>query len=316
MRRSYILGDGLFPNTEESPALRFRSATRILGHKRKRKRMNKTIVIAGAALVGMIGCQTALKSANNAVADWKDNRCEVKVLKSSVEDKDIAKSIETLAVVPYGLYQSTVVLVDKLAPDEKVRPEFAAAKKYLTEEINAGNTVDVAMKNVAGKIKAEFGPEALARIKKYSEELKSRKANGSLDKLLSEQTSLQERVNAAVKDVSERTTAILATVQKIKGNPLYVAGQVSKAKDDLAFISAQLTDSGKGLALAGTIITLEISDASAKVTVKAGEGMVKGGKIMINGVEYTCEAAGDAVAIPLTDLMIAMADTGDGVKED
>lgn len=277
--------------------------------------MNKLMMAATVAMVGVIGCQTMLKSTNSAIADWKNNRCEVKLLKSSVEDKDIAKSIETLAVVPYGLYQGTVALVDKLAPDEKVRPEFAAAKKYITEEINAGNSIDVAMKNVSDKIKSEFGPEALARIKKYAADLKSKKSDGTLDKLLAEGTSLQEKVKVSLDDVTQRTTAILVAVQKIKGNPLYVAGQVSMAKDDLAFITKQLKDSGEGLALAGAVVTLEIGDATAKLTVKVGAGMVKGGKLVINGVGYAYEAAGDAVTIPLTDLMIAMADTGDGVVE-
>ena len=83
----------------------------------------------------------------------------------------------------------------------------------------------------------------------------------------------------------------------------------------MAFISAQLADSGKGLALAGAIITLEIGNATVKVTIKVGEGMVKSGKLVSDGVEYTCEVVGDAVAVPLTDFMIAMANTNDGVTE-
>lgn len=278
--------------------------------------MNKIKVVVGALVLAVVGCQSAIDSTESAIANWKDTRCELKLLKSSVNDPDVAKTLETLDIVPFGIYKGVVALVDQIAPDEKVRAEFAYFAKCLKEAAADKRVLDEKLiKEITAKVNDKFGPDAMKRIAKYAADVKKKNADGTFAKLQAEAASLNEKIAAATKDVMERKNAIIASVQKLKGNPLYVAGQVAKATKDLDVILSQLKDASKGLALATALITLEIADAGAKVTMKVGEGMLKGGKLIINGVAITCEAVGDAVAIPLTDLAIAMADTGDGVTE-
>ena len=70
MRRSYILGGGSFPNTEEPPALRFQSATRILGHSKEMK-MKQIVKMSCATLIGVavLGCKTKAIPSDYSIGD-------------------------------------------------------------------------------------------------------------------------------------------------------------------------------------------------------------------------------------------------------
>lgn len=211
--------------------------------------MKKLMMVAGVvALAGMMtGCATG-KAGEDKVANWQKERTPVEVLKSKIEVKAAGAVVEALDVAPYGIYKAIADKVDKAAVMERYRRiylGYVADVKALEEQ---GKSRDAARKEVLDAVKKQSdGAQTIAKLNEY---LKFAKESdfSAISAWIAKIT--EELQKASEKFAQETPNALnqLVEIAKKEGG-MAVVKIPSQGKDDLAVISAQLKDSGVGLAL-------------------------------------------------------------------
>lgn len=222
--------------------------------------MNKLIAFIGViAVAGMIsGCVTG-GAGEDKVAKWQRERTPVEVLKSSIADtskdskdpavdKAAAAVVETLAIVPFGLYKAVADKVDKAAVQERYRRiylGYVGDVKGLEEQ---GKSREEARKTVLKQILEQ--PDGTQTVAKLNAYLKVAKES-NFDAIEAWIKTMEEKLGEAGKKLSEQSPIAMQKIAEIaqNGNGIAAMRLAAKGRDDIAVIGAQLTDAGKGLAL-------------------------------------------------------------------
>ena len=212
--------------------------------------MNRLMMVAGMTALAAVltGCATNGAADKDKVAAWQKERTPVEVLKSQIAVKAAGAVVETLDVVPFGIYKSIADKVDRAAVMERYRRiylGYVADVKALEQQ---GKARDAARKEVLDQVKAQpNGAETIAKLNEY---LKISKET-DFEAIMAWIQKITEELQAASQKFAEQTPQALQQLMDIakKEGGMAVMKIPSQGKDDLAVIGAQLKDSGVGLAL-------------------------------------------------------------------